>query len=115
MLFEVVSAPEGASPQWVRDAWVGVQFKALQGAPVSMPTQSAAARSGRVPRIMAQRASGVTERRGYPTKARDVLGLLALHNAEAARWYIDNAPQMLNPDQVFLFDERHCHAITDLR
>jgi hypothetical protein len=44
-----------------------------------------------------------------------VLGLLALHNAEAARWYIDNAPQMLNPDQVFLFDERHCHAITDLR
>ncbi len=114
MLFEVVSAPEGASPQWVRDAWVGVQFEALQGAPVSMPTQSAATRTGGLSRMLAQRPSGVTERRGYPTKARDVLGLLALHNAEAARWYIDNAPQMLNPDQVFLFHERHCHAISHL-
>ena len=101
MLFEITSAPEGASPQWVRDAWVGVKFQAQQGAPVSMRTQSASEKD-------------VTNRHGYLTNARDVLGLLALANTDAARWYIENTPQMLNPDQVFLFDQTHCRAIAEL-
>lgn len=102
MLFEVIKAPDGASPQWVRDAWVGVQFQALQGAPVSMPAMSAA--SGKE----------VTARKGYSTYARDVLGLLALRDTDAAKWYIDNAAGMLNPEQLFLFDETCCKAIADL-
>lgn len=102
MLFEVIKAPDGASPQWVRDAWVGIRFQALQGAPVSMPAMSAA--TGRE----------VSQRRGYSTKARDVLGLLALRDVPAAQWYIDNAAAMLNPDQLFLFDETCCKAIADL-
>jgi hypothetical protein len=102
MLFEVIKAPDGVSPQWVRDAWVGVQFRALQGAPISMPAMSAV--SGKE----------VTARRGYSTNARDLLGLLALKNVEAARWYIANASQMLNKDQLFLFDETCCKAIAKL-
>ena len=103
MLFEVIKAPDGTSPQWVRDAWVGVQFPALQGAPVSMQTMAAA-----------ESKSQIAERRGYQTKARDVLGLLALKNPRAAQWYIDNAAPMLNPDQLFLFDETCCKAIAQL-
>lgn len=103
MLFEVIKAPEGASPQWVRDAWVGVQFQALQGAPISMPAMSAATRK-----------DAVTSRRGYSTNARDLLGLLALKNVEAAKWYINNAAPMTNPDQLFLFDETCCKAIAQL-
>ncbi len=101
MLFKVVKAPSGGSPQWVRDAWVGVQFQALQGVPVTVPA----------------RASGeaeVTQRRGYPANARDLLGLLALANEDAARWYLDNAPQMLDPKQVFVLDEPCCVAIAEL-
>ena len=105
MLFEVVKAPEGGSPQWVRDAWVGVQFQATQGAPVSMPTRSAGTSS---------KQSDVTERRGYPTNARDLLGLLALVSEDAARWYLQNAPAMTDPAQVFIFDETCCRAIADL-
>ena len=103
MLFEVIKAPDGTSPQWVRDAWVGVQFQALQGAPVSMQTMSAA-----------ESKEQISERRGYQAKGRDVLGLLALKDAEAAKWYIENAAQMLNPDQLFLFDETCCKAIAAL-
>lgn len=103
MLFEVIKAPQGTSPQWVRDAWVGVQFQALQGAPVSMKTMAAT-----------EAKSQIAERRGYQVMAREVLGLLALRHPEAAKWYINNAAQMLNPDQLFLFDETCCKAITAL-
>jgi hypothetical protein len=101
MLFKVVKAPSGGSPQWVRDAWIGVQFQALQGVAVTVPARA----SGE---------DGVTERRGYPTNARELLGLLALVNEDAARWYLDNAPQMLDPKQVFILDENCCVAIADL-
>ena len=102
MLFEVVRTPDGSSPAWVREAWIGVQFPALQGAPVSIPTRSADG----------GRDAEVTERHGYSVGARDVLGLLALRKPEAAQWYIDNVPQMLDRDQVFLFDAACCKAIT---
>ena len=102
MLFEVVKTPDGSSPAWVREAWIGVQFAALQGAPVSMPARSADG----VP------DGEVTRRHGYSVGARDVLGLLALRHPKAAQWYIDNVPQMLERDQVFLFDATCCKAIT---
>ena len=111
MLFEVTKAPDGDSPQWVRDAWVGVQFKSLQGAPVTMPTRAANAQSKGFGRGA---KSEIMERRGYSVGARDVLGLLALRSSEAAQWYIQNVPQMLDPDQVFMFDETCCRAITNL-
>ena len=116
MLFEVVKAPDGASPQWVRDAWIGVQFQAQQGAPVSIQTRSAGTEAGGGSRLSPMRSSqsSVSERRGYPANARDLLGLLALKNADAARWYLDYAPQMLDPRQVFVLDENCCHAIADL-
>ena len=103
MLFEIIKAPDGTSPQWVRDGWVGVKFPALQGAPVSMQTLAAS-----------ETKAQVTERRGYQANARDVLGLLALKDADAAKWYIENASQMLNPSQLFLFDETCCKAIATL-
>lgn len=113
MLFEVTKAPDGDSPQWVRDSWVGVQFKALQGAPSSMPTRAAGSTAR--PGLFAKAAPAeIVERRGYPVHAREVLGLLALRNQDAARWYIDNVPQMLDPDQIFMFDETCCRAITEL-
>lgn len=111
MLFEVTKAPDGDSPQFVRDAWVGVQFRALQGAPITMPTRAASAqRTGNGAGRGAK--PEITKRRGYPVKAREVLGLLALRNTEAAQWYIQNVPQMLDREQVFMFDETCCRAIT---
>ena len=105
MLFEVIKAPDGASPQWVRDAWVGVQFQATHGAPVSMAAQSAGT---------SVKHSRASERRGYPTNARDLLGLLSLVSEDAARWYLENAPHMADPAQVFIFDEVCCRAIAEL-
>ncbi len=116
MLFEIIHAPEGTSPQWVRDAWVGVQFQAMQAAPVTIQTRAAGTQSSAfaIIKAAAQGQTVITEKRGYPANARDLLGLLALHNKDAALWYIDNAPQMLDPRQVFVFEQSCCLSITQL-
>ncbi|MFC6582493.1 hypothetical protein [Sulfitobacter aestuariivivens] len=81
-----------------------------------MPTRAAGTRLDPLSRLLKSAPSGpdVTERRGYSVGARDVLGLLALRDEAAAQWYLDHVPQMLNPDQVFMFDETCCRAITAL-
>ncbi|WP_299883136.1 hypothetical protein [uncultured Sulfitobacter sp.] len=115
MLFEIISTPHGSSPTWVRDGWVGIQFQPLDSHPVTVQTRAAGTSGGVLAQIMAaaQGKPEIEERRGYPANARDLLGLLALHNEESAKWYIDNAPQMLDPQQVFILDEACCVAVTD--
>ena len=116
MLLEIVRTPEGASPAWVRDAWLGVQFQPLKDHPVTLQTRSAGSTGGPLAQIIAatRGTPEIVERRGYPANARDLLGLLALHRQDAAEWYIDNAPQMLNPDQVFILEEACCRPVAEV-
>lgn len=116
MLFEIISAPDGTSPQWVRDAWIGVRFQALQAAPISVQTRAAGSGTSILSllRAVAQGKPLIVEKHGYPAQARDLLGLLSLQNADAARWYLDNAPQMLDPKQVFILDIQCCRSIDHL-
>ena len=113
MLFEIISAPDGTSPQWVRDAWIGVRFQALQAAPISVQTRAAGSGTGVLSllRALAQGKPLIVEKQGYPAHARDLLGLLSLQNTDAARWYLDHAPQMLDPKQVFILDTQCCRPI----
>jgi hypothetical protein len=117
MLFEIIRTPQGTSPAWVRDAWIGVQFQAQQAEPVTVQTRAAGTSGGAFAQIVAaaQGKPEIVEKRGYPANARDLLGLLALHRPEAAQWYIDNAPQMLDPKQVFILDADCCNPISELR
>lgn len=110
MLLEIFKTPQGASPPWVRDAWINVQFQPLEAHPITVQTRSAGTEGNAFQQILAaaQGKPDIVEKRGYPANARDLLGLLALHREDAARWYIKNAPQMLDPKQVFIFEEACC-------
>lgn len=101
MLLEISKPLPGKAPPWVCDAWMGLQFRSAKPHPITMATRHAG-------------TSEVIERQGYPVDARELLGLLALHREDAARWYIENEPQMLAPGQVFLVDEGCCFAIPHL-
>jgi hypothetical protein len=112
MYIEIVAAPDGESPQWVRDAWIGLRVKALNEQPVDMRTAGVLSSPknllGQV--VYALRGKTVTKR-GYVVKASEVIGLLALTHEDAARWWIDNVPQATRSEQVFLFEERCCRVI----
>lgn len=101
MLLEISHTLNGNAPPWVLDAWIGLQFRASEPHPVTMQTRNPG-------------SSRLIERRGYLADAREILGLLALHSENAARWYIENAPMMLDEGQVFLVEEDKCHPIAQL-
>ena len=113
MIIEIISAPEGQSPYWVRLAWVGVRIRTVQEGIVTVPTVSASSGvASRLGQIFQTARGQTTMRQGYLVNARDALGLLTLKNEDAAKWCIDNTPQMLNPKQVFLFDKACCRPVS---
>ena len=96
MLFEIISAPDGTSPQWVRDAWIGVRFQALQAAPISVQTRAAGSGTSILSllRAVAQGKPLIVEKHGYPAQARDLLGLLSLVAARSITCRRPNSGQV---------------------
>lgn len=112
MYIEIVKAPSGETPQWVRDAWVGLRIKCLNPEPVEMRTAGVMSGPKSLFGQIMHAVAGKTEiKRGYVVKARDVVGVLSLSNEAAAQWWIDHTPHVLNETQVFLFEESCCRPI----
>ena len=112
MIIEITDVPPGAAPDWVRQTWVGMQLKAVQSTPVTMPTVSMRGGQKSKLSIIWNMLSGqATTRTGYIVNARDAIGLMALKNEEAAQWCIDNTPLALDPKQVLLFEQSCCRLI----
>lgn len=112
MIIEITSPPEGSSPDWVRRAWVGMKIRTVQDEVTTVPTVSAVQGEGRgLTSLLVRLQRKTVLRTGYLVNAKDALGLLSLQNEEAACWCIEHTPQMLNPEQVFLFEESCCRAI----
>ncbi|THH37060.1 hypothetical protein E4Z66_08970 [Aliishimia ponticola] len=112
LVVKIVSTPQGEAPEWVRQAWVGLRVPCLEDAPVSMPAVSAVKGPGTVLGQVFSLLRGKTERkRGYLVSARDVVGLLSLHNEAAAKWWLDNVPNVTDPRQLFLFEANCCQPV----
>jgi len=110
LVLRIIATPLGDAPQWVREAWVGVVIPLLddvttaQDIPVisvydtvqhsAMPPQSG---STDVPHATW---------RGYTVLAIDAFEALQVLRPDAAEWWFDNLPHLLQPDQHFVFDER---------
>ena len=112
MYIEIIAAPTGESPQWVRDAWIGLRVKTLNDAPVDVRTAGVLSGPKSVFGQVLHALMGKTvTKRGYVVKASEVVGLLALENEAAALWWIENSPHAMNDGQVFLFEEACCRPI----
>ncbi len=112
MIIEIVQASTGDSPQWIRDAWVGMRLPTTQDRPVSMPTVSVQSGPSSLLGQLWHLRRGKTERRyGFVVNAKEAIGLLALENEDAARWWIETKPGALNPAQVLMFDATCCRPI----
>ena len=70
----IVRIPEGEAPLWVRRAWVGIL---LPCDPYSGPGEDRGAMSGQTSDV----------RSCFGVSQGEAIGLLASHNAEAARWW----------------------------
>ena len=110
----IVRAPIGEAPQWVREAWIGLELPVVSPrkrafstvgiltGPTTFLASIWALRSGKTPRVS-----------GYVVRSDDAIRLLAPHNPEAAGWWRDNAPAFARRRRLFLFDAPACQLIWD--
>ena len=109
MNIRIVQRPIGEAPEWVRDAWIGV----------SLPTASALQRDWRgfgvltgphhwLAQIWALLCGNSFTVKGYAVNAKIAVDRLADHSPEAAAWWREHAPLILNGKRNFVFDSPAC-------
>jgi hypothetical protein len=105
----IIARPEGEAPEWVRDAWIGLElplvhagavetlgFGVLTG-PKYRWVESLLCRLGRAQRVC-----------GYVVPADEAVERLAGKSPEAARWWRENAARYTQPGAAFVFDVPAC-------
>lgn len=112
MLVTIIRRPDGEAPEWVRDAWIGLRlpaacprrhvmrsFGVLSG-PTGLFQWLWAVLSGRSIRV-----------EGYAVNAKEAVDLLgAAGRPDAAAWWREHAPHLLDGCQYFAFEAAACQA-----
>ena len=100
MKIEIIARPSGQAPDWVRDAWIGVQFDAERDAPVN---------GDRYYGVLGGRPSR-DNLGGYRVNGRLAIEALTSKNPKAAQWWKDNAPYVLGLGAL-VFGSSFCKEI----
>jgi hypothetical protein len=111
----IVQPPIGGAPSWVRQAWVGLEL------PVVRNTRCRAYRTFDVlrgPKSLLGELWGLLRgkarrKTGYPVYAGSAVDVLAASNPDAANRWRENAPHLLRPGGMFLFNEDACSPLTE--
>ena len=114
MIIEIHSVPQGKNPLWVREAWVGLQLPSLDDAPIKVPVADAGSRPS-LRALFRSLKDGpsvpIQERFGYSVNARVAVGIVSLTNEDAAKWWLENVPQIMRVDMPLLFETSCCRSV----
>jgi hypothetical protein len=102
--FRIRSVPPGEPPADIRAAWVGCVL------PLFGTTDD--------PRVGRQRKGVLSGRKedhgpGFVVAVVDAIRALEAHNADAARWWRENAPHAIQPGKLFIFAGEACELVED--
>lgn len=100
----IVAAPPGEAPASVRAAWIGCVLPLVTG--TDSPQFGSAGRgvlSGKPENALA----------GYGVPAREALSILEQHAPEAAQWWREHAPRLLQPGKVLVFASNVCELLNE--
>jgi len=108
----IVRRPEGEAPEWVRDAWIGVELPVLVPEPVS--TFGFGVLTGPKNIVLEWvlcvigRAKPIA---GYVVAADTAVACLMEHSPTAAEWWRTEVPYLVRPGARFVFDAPSCDRI----
>ncbi len=105
-LVEIIGVPDGEAPLWVREKWVGLRLPlAPQRASLAVaPTVGVLSGPRRlVARLFSVLLGRAKWQKGYVVPGSDAIQILALASPEAAAWWTENAPHVLQPGRCLLF------------
>jgi hypothetical protein len=111
-LVRVVRRPEGEAPEWVRDAWIGLELPLLDAEPHTAMTMGVLS----TPRTrlgwwwagLRGRHQRIT---GYAVPADVAVRLVEARNPTAAIWWRANVGWSVRPGAAFLFDLPACERV----
>ncbi len=96
---KIVRAPPGQAPDWVRDAWIGVEIPTIKTA-------------SRTPGILIGVNGGRPDSRsvgGYEVKLGEAIKVLSMKSPEAAEYWENMFPDQ--PDRVLVFAKDVCEMV----
>ena len=112
---QIVKAPTGEAPEWVKEAWVGLILptvprkgpRTYRGLGVLTGTKTIL---GGIVSII----RGKTERiEGYSVRVLPSITALESTRPDAASWWRENAPHLLKSNRCFVFNAEACEAVID--
>jgi hypothetical protein len=116
---EIVGVPTGEAQQSVREAWVGLVLPAIDtpwGSYAIWETASIFHAMGSWPQYKLCYAVGKTKRRGgYGVASAEAIELLSATKPEAADWWRENTPHLLQPGRYLVFDAEACEPVFGVR
>jgi hypothetical protein len=103
-VIRITAPPPGELPEFIRRAWVGLELPLIPG-------------QTRVECLTAQEVLSrheVDALPGYAVDGRTAVEILASANPEVARWWRENAPDILAPGYQLVFAAEVCERLDDL-
>ena len=106
----IVRRPIGEAPDWVRDAWIGVELPLVRRSrPREILTVGVLSAPQSVLKQIFWLIRGNGQRiSGYAVDAGEAVDQLALSNPPAAAWWRENARHSLREGVGFVFDADAC-------
>lgn len=102
---KITSRPEGWAPEWVRDAWIGIE---LEARPKTRPPSLSSIIFG-VDGILPDTQSPHV----YITTMGKALKALELHNKKAYQWWKDNHNYYFqHPETEWTLDAEYCEQVS---
>lgn len=109
----IIQRPEGEAPEWVRDAWIGLELPLLHPEPITTPGVGVLSGPKTWLGWMIRRFTGRFERfTGYLVDANDAVLRLEKRNPTAAIWWRTHAGALVAPGGEFIFDTAACEVVT---
>ena len=106
----IVALPPGEAPQWVREAWIGLELptEAERGVYRAIGVSSGLSFLDQLWRSIAGKGEMID---GYVVEARRAVEILAAANPAAAAWWRQNTPQLLAQNRRFIFNKDVCEVV----
>ena len=111
-MVRIVARPIGEAPEWVRDAWIGLEIPLLCPGPRTLECVGVLSDQGSFLRRFVQWFIGRPMTiSGYVVNARTAVDMLEAHCPQAAEWWRVNTPYHRDGGRNFLFDTPACEEV----
>lgn len=109
----ITAVPPGEAPEWVRQKWVGLSLPLAQECEHAHEHETSGVLSrprNLLSRLLARLFGRLSRENGYIVESCSAIEILAQRCPEAAKWWRENTPDLMEPGQYFLFHESSGHV-----